>query len=273
MNKRTTVLTAVAVSLQMAGTAQTSHAALSAKEIMTRNEEARKIQDVTSRATLKTGGGQDKEKLKEFTWWKKIKSDNIHYNTLTRFHKPAEIRNEGILFLEHDNNENEVLLYLPNFKKIRRVEAQQQSSSFMGSVFSYSDITTPHVEDYAYKLLREETCPGGEAALKCSVIESVPASDSVRDRTRYSRTVQWIRPDNFMMAQAEYYDLEGALIKRALFSKIDQVDPARNKWMAKFIRMDNVKTAKFTELEFSQVKANTGLKDALFTQQNLSRVP
>src|SRR5687767_13892481 len=106
---------------------QNAYADPSAKEIMTKNEEARKIDEIQADAVLVTGGGGGQERVKKFTWWKKLTSDKVHFNTLTRFHQPAEIRGEGILFLERENNENEVLMYLPNFKKIRRVESQQQS--------------------------------------------------------------------------------------------------------------------------------------------------
>jgi len=72
-------------------------AALTAKEIMTRNEQARQISDVNSAATLVTGGGKDAgaDKVKKFTWWRKLTADGTHFNTLTRFHEPAEVRGEA----------------------------------------------------------------------------------------------------------------------------------------------------------------------------------
>jgi uncharacterized protein len=243
--------------------------ALTAHEVMTKNEEVRKIKEVVSDATLATGGS-GVERTKQFTWWRKLTPDQLRFNTLTRFNLPAEVRGEKILFLEKSSDENEILMYLPNFKKIRRVESQQQSGSFMGSEFSYSDIATPHVNDYRHKMLKEEPCPD-EEKLKCHVIESIPISDSVRERTGYSKSVNWIRQDNYMGVRAEYTDLEGKLWKKLEASEIKLVDSDKNKWMSHRLRIENVKTGRFTLLQFTKVKVNQGIHDSIFTQQNLSR--
>ncbi len=251
-----------------------SVAALSAKEVMVKNEEARKVSDFEGKAKLSTGqepGGS--EKSKGFTIFRKIQSDGVHNSTLTRFHAPAEVRGEGILIVENTNGKNDVLIYLPAYKKIRRVESQQQSGSFMGSVFSYSDIATPHVEDYQYKELRTEKCPTAEAAgILCHVIECIPSNEAVRERTGYSKSIMWMRDDNHMGVAGEYYDLEGAKFKVLEANQIKIIDEKNKKWMAQSLKMTNLKTKEYTLLVFKDVKANKGIADALFTQQNLQKV-
>lgn len=238
--------------------------------IMQKNEEVRRVQSIQASATLTTGGANTPERVKSFTWWRKLRSDGIRFNTLTRFHLPAEIRGEGILFLENSADQNEVLMYLPAYKKIRRVESQQQSSSFMGSEFSYSDIATPHVEDYNYKYLRQEPCPSTAPGVQCHVIESTPKSDAVRERTGYSRNINWVRQDNSMEAQIEFYGLDDKLRKRLLASEVKIVDQAKGKWMAHRVRVEGQLTQKFTLLEFRDVKVNQDVPDATFTQQRLA---
>src|SRR6476659_585072 len=146
MNERLLLICIILVGFQ-----GVSWGAPSARDVMVRNEETARNDDITADATLTTGGGGSPERVKRFTWWRKLRDDKAHNNTLTRFLAPAEVRGEGILFLEHDSNSNEVLLYLPTFKKIRRVESQQQSGSFMCSELSYSDVATPHADDYTQK--------------------------------------------------------------------------------------------------------------------------
>ncbi|HUP58500.1 MAG TPA: outer membrane lipoprotein-sorting protein [Bdellovibrionota bacterium] len=250
-------------------------AALSPREVMVKNEEARKIPDSVAKASLATKSG-DKERVKEFTWWRKLLDDGVHFNTLTRFHAPAEVKGEGILFLEKGADQNEVLMYLPAYKKIRRVESQNQSSSFMGSEFSYADIATPHVDDYSYKMLKEENCPafeGGQehAGVKCHVVESTPVSDAVKERTGYSRLVSWVRSDNFMHVQVEFHDQGGTLVKRMQASEIKEVDPAKKKLMHMRVRMESVAKGKVTVLKFADVKTGQQIPDATFTQASLSK--
>jgi len=247
---------------------------LSAKDIMTRNEDARRVSEFETRAKLTTGTiGSSSEKTKEFTLWRKVQKDGVHNSTLTRFHSPAEVRNEGILITENASGKNDVLLYLPNFKKIRRVESQQQSGSFMGSVFSYSDIATPHVEDYTYRMLRQERCPSKEAAkMNCAVIECIPANEDIQERTGYSKSVVWIRLDNFMGVKGEYSNLDGKMFKRLEASDIKVVDAKNHKWLAHTVYLENLETKEFTRLQFSKVKVNGGISPAVFTQQNLQKV-
>jgi outer membrane lipoprotein-sorting protein len=247
---------------------------LSPVEIMTKNEEARRVSEFQTRAKLSTGKTQDSaSKIKDFTLWRKVQKNGVHNSTLTRFHAPAEVRNEGILITENPTGKNDVLLYLPNFKKIRRVESQQQSGSFMGSVFSYSDIATPHVADYTYKMLREEKCPSTEASQQdCAVIEALPANEEVKERTGYSKSLIWVRLDNFMGVKAEYSNLQGEFYKRLEATQIKIVDSKNNKWLAHSVYLENLKTKEFTRLEFSDVKVNSGISDSIFTQQNLQKV-
>ncbi len=249
-------------------------AGLTPKEIMQKNDDARRVNDFQASAKLTTGNeGTPGDKIKDFTLWRKVQSDKIHNSSLSRFRTPAEVRNEGILIVENANGRNDVLMYLPNFKKVRRVESQQQSGSFMGSAFSYSDIATPHVEDYTYRLVKEEKCPGTEAAsATCSVIECLPANDDIKERTGYTKSVMWVRQDNFMVVHAEYYDLENTLFKNLDASEIKIVDPKNKKWLAHHMEIHNLKTKEFTTLHFSDVKVNVGMSDAIFTQQNLQKV-
>src|SRR6185295_7548237 len=246
-------------------------AAMAPKDVMVKNEQARQLSDSIAKASLSTKSGGT-ERVKEFTWWRKLLEDGTHFNTLTRFHTPAEVRGEGILFLEHAADQNEVLMYLPTYKKIRRVESQNQSSSFMGSEFSYADIATPHVDDYNYKMVKEEACPEAEgskenAGIKCFVVESTPATDAVKERTGYSKTVSWVRQDNFMHVKVEFYAAEGgALVKRMIASENKEVDPAKHKWMAMSVRMENVAKGNITLLKFAEVKVNQGVPDNTFTQ-------
>jgi len=247
----------------------TAHAAISAKEVMAKNEEARRVKSMQSSAKLVTTGPSG-EKKKEFEWWRELTADSVHYNTLTRFRSPAEVRGEGILFQEKGPGETEVQLYLPAYKKIRRVESQQQSGSFMGSEFSYSDIATPKANDFTYKLVKEEPCPG-ETAVKCFVVESIPATEEIKESTGTSKSLKWVRQDNFMDTRGEYWNEKGELWKRMEATNIKKVDVKENKWLAHQIKMENLKSGRATLLQFDEVKVNQDIQDSIFSVQNLSR--
>ena len=252
-------------------TAMAAPSKMTAKEIMQKNDDARKLSNAEAQAKMTTGGGEGAERAKEFTWWRRLKDDTVHSDTLTRFHFPPEIKKEGILFLGNAEV-TDIQIYLPTFKKVRRVETGQQSGSFMGSEFSYSDIDPPLVDDYQYNLVKEEACPGSASkGVNCWVIESTPAKEQVKDRTGVSKGTTWIRQDNYMAAQAEYLDLEGKAWKKLEVFETKEVDPKNHKWMSTSLKMTNQKTTKFTSLNFDKVNVEKKVPASTFTVQNLSR--
>jgi outer membrane lipoprotein-sorting protein len=137
----------------------------------------------------------------------------------------------------------------------------------MGSEFSYADIAAPHIEDYDFKLLKEQAC----APYDCYVIEYKPNKESVSDRTGCAKGIVWVRKDNFMEVVNEIYDLNEKPWKKMEASEIKQVDVKNYKWMAHHLKMTNLNTKRVTEFVFSDVKVNQQMSDSLFTQTNLSK--
>lgn len=240
----------------------------SAAEVMQKAEQARRVQDLTARATLITQAG-DRTKTKTFTLKTALADDGVHYKTFARFHTPAVIRNEAVLIVEGPDG-NDVHLYLPRYKKIRRVESSSQSGSFMGSVFSYSDMTVQHAKDWDHDRLRKEPCPG-ETTVTCQVIESTPKTSAVRTRTGYGKAVQWVREDHWVVVRGEFYGTDGALKKVATGTDVKQVSRENDRWMALTLRVEDAKTKRFTVLRLRHVQVDQGIPDAVFTHQNLSR--
>ena len=238
-------------------------ATFSADDVMKKREAANRINQMTASAKLSTKNKNGEEKIKEFTWWKKLSSDGVHFNTLTRFHVPVEVKNEGLLFLEHPGNQNDVFMYLPVYKKIRRIESSAQSESFMGSTLSYSDISKPHLDDYKYKALREED--------GCYVVEATPANSATKERTGYSKTVNWIRKDNYIETRAEFTNLEGKLWKKLMATEIKEIDTKEHKWLAHRLQVDDLLSGRSSIFQFKNVEANKEIPDSYFTQSNLSR--
>ncbi|RYZ67306.1 MAG: outer membrane lipoprotein-sorting protein [Proteobacteria bacterium] len=242
--------------------------AQSGAEIMTKNEEVRKVEDYSTTADLTTERKGESPRKKQFKFWRKIRSGSIRYRTLTLFQEPAEIKGQAILFLENDAGANDISLYLPAYKKVRRVESSQQSGSFMGSDFSYTDITEKHVADYQYDLDREEACGADQ---KCFVVRGVPKSDSVRERTGYSKFLIWIDQANHMAVRSDYWDLGGEAIKRITVSETQPVKGLAGRFFSHHIVVEQLKTGSKTTLHFSDLKIPSGTDEAFYNVNQLSK--
>jgi hypothetical protein len=239
------------------------------REIMAKAEQAQTVAQLTSSSVLVIGGGGE-TRSKSFNLWRKAASDGVHFRTLTRFLAPAEIKGEGVLFDERANGQNEVLLYLPRYKKVRRVESQSQKSSFMGSSFSYADMTTHGIDDYRHEVAKNEPCPG-DAKSSCFVVTSTPANESVRANHGYAKKTSWVRTSDFQTLQTELFDESGALWKRVVFSDVREVDATKHKAIPHQVRVDDLKTKRFSTIQIQKADASSSVSDALFNEQSLSR--
>ncbi|HSO34379.1 MAG TPA: outer membrane lipoprotein-sorting protein [Labilithrix sp.] len=245
----------------------------SAREVMTKNADASSFASLVTSSTLTIGATGGETRSKSFTLWRKVAADGVHHRTLTRFVAPAEIRGEGVLFDERTNGQNEVLLYLPRYKKVRRVEAQAQRSSFMGSSFSYADMTTMTtraIDDHKHELVKTEPCPG-DARASCFVIASTAANEAVKANHGYAKKTTWVRAGDFQTVQTELYDVDGALWKRIAFSAFREVDGANHRAMAYFVRVDDLKTKRFSTMKVEHADVARPIDDGMFNEQSLSR--
>ena len=237
------------------------------KEVLENQEATRKLKSFEANCSLSTFKEGEKAAPKKFEWWRTLGDDAVHYVSLVRFSEPATIRGEGIL-LREAVKENDVLLYLPRFKKVRRVAGQSQNSSFFGSMFSYADVAVPHAHEQTAKVLREEKCPG-TPKLKCWVMETTPANNGVRDRYGYARTIQWVRQDNWVTVAGDFYDKKNVLWKKLTATDVTEVDTEAHKWLALTIRMDDVIKKKSSIVKLTNVEVNQKLASTLFTEQSL----
>jgi outer membrane lipoprotein-sorting protein len=182
------------------------------------------------------------------------------------FLEPADVKGTGFLSWNYDdpNQEDDQWLYLPALKKVRRISSSGRSDYFMGTDFTYSDMGDRQVDDYTYAHLGLEVIDG----IECYHLERLPKDADVVDKTGYSRTEIWVRPDVWMMMKAVFYDKKGNLLKELTVSDFEEVDGI---WIARTMHMNNFQNEHQTTLTFSNNQFNTGLDDELFSQRQLQR--
>ena len=244
--------------------------ALTGAKILEKNEHNHNYQDCVADAELLTSGGKRKPGKKNFQWWRKLKSDQKSHDILTRFSSPAEIKNEAILILEKAGEENEVFIYLPKFKKVRRVETRSQNSSFMGSDFSYSDVSAIHGDDWEIKKEKNEDCPFDPSAeKKCFVLDLTPKTEKVKLRTGYKQIKMWIRETSFTTDRIHYFDSDGKLIKQLESGDAKLLDEANKRYFSHKMIMTHLISGQKTEMNFSNVKFNVKVNEKIFSKQHL----
>lgn len=251
---------ATAIAAEKAGT-------LDAAAIMQRNFQASKVTGVRVDATMVLINDKGQQRERRNTTVIALQPNGIDSKFAVRFSTPADVQGTAFLQVEHSDGDDDLWIYLPALKKSRRLVASNKKDSFVGSDFSYGDISLPIVAKYRHAVVRTEPIDG----VDCSVIESIPADDTVKANSGYSRKLTWVRTDNFVEAKVEYYDLAGRLLKTQRVTKPQAVDAKGGRWFPMFREMTNHQTGHRTTLNVLKLETNVPTPDDLFTTRAIER--
>ena len=223
---------------------------LSALEVLKKSDSvinAPKDQDIKMRLILIDKNGDEKER--ELSMLQKGGEKRM-----IKFLSPADQR--GIAFL--DLPDDMMYLYLPAFKKVRRIAGHIKNQKFAGTDMTYDDMgTLNYAEEYNPELIEKKE--------GIYVLELTPKEGVQKD---YSKLMMWVRGDNFYQIKIEYYDKSGKLVKRMERRKIEKVD---NYWLAKEFEIHDFSDDHRTRAVLMDVKFDTGLQDQIFSQRYLKR--
>lgn len=185
------------------------------------------------------------------------------------FLSPADVKDTGFLTYDYYGGEidDDQWLYLPDLRKTKRIATSDKSSSFMGSDFSYADMTRRVLDEWNYKLLKEDEVAGQKVWL----VEAVPVSKKVEDRYGYKKSIVYVRQDNFMVIRAIHVLKSGNKIKYMEAKKIEQIDGV---WVAVETWMKTTRkkrTLHRTVLTMDNVKYNQDLEEVFFSVRQLEK--
>ena len=192
---------------------------------------------------------------------KSISKDNSEKQILW-FLSPADDKGIAYLKIEHKNKDDEIRLWLPAFKKIRRISAKKKADSFMGSDLSYEDMTSRQIEDYNFTIIKEDNINNQD----CYVMKSEPEKGI---KSEYSKHLTWVTKDKYLPVKEESYDNENKLLKAKSFKYVN----LNSFDLVSEIFVENMQKKTNTLLKLSNLQVNTNVKDNLFQEKNMKRLP
>ena len=260
---------ALLLALLVGGAPAPAAAQPSAVEIMERNFNVTKVLDSVSEATFTLVSKTGQERVRKTTSVTKLQGNGVDNMQLIRFLSPPDVRGTAILLIEHSGQDDDIWVYLPALKKVRRLVASNKRDSFAGTDFSYGDVIGHKVGEWEHRRVGEEAVDGQP----CYVVESVPRAEAVKTSAGYARRRSWIRTDNFVMARGEYWDQAGQPLKTIRAASVQLVDPGRQKWQAMRLEALNSQTGHRTVIQYDNFKTNQQVRDDLFTTRHLEREP
>ena len=209
-------------------------------------------------------GDRRVRKLKNFS-----KDKGADTLKLMFFLSPADVKDTSFLTFDYDDpdRDDDQWMYLPALKKTKRIASSDKSSAFMGSDFSYADMTKRSLDNYTYKLLKEMDVQGH----KTWVIESVPKTQRIIDTYGYTKTVAFIRQDNYVVIRSVGWVKEGHKLKYMDVKQLEQIDGI---WVGTEVYMTtkkNKNTLHGTILKLNNLKFNQDLQEDMFTVRRMEK--
>ncbi|MFZ5862575.1 MAG: outer membrane lipoprotein-sorting protein [Nitrospirota bacterium] len=258
---------AVGGMLAAAGISGAGAAELSGFDVMKKTRELYTANDQVSTVTLrKIDKRGDEQKIVTKRYWKSYAGkDGFDSKTLFATEFPPDQRGVGFLIWDYSKagQPDDLRLYLPSLKQIRRMTTREQDDAFMGSDITFADLGQRELTEDEHTVVRAEQCgaPPGD----CYVVQSVPKDKE----SLYGKKLTWVPTTAFNPVRVDYYDRKGDLLK----TQVIEWQRPNDVWAWKRSEVKNVQTEHKTLFEISDLKNNVGLTDDDFTDRAVRSGP
>jgi len=215
--------------------------------------------DQRARVSMRMINARGKERLREMTLLRKNLGSGGEQRYYIYFHKPVDVKGTAFMVWKYPAREDDRWIFIPAIKLVRRIAADDKRSSFVGSDFTYEDVSGRPVEDESHSLLGEETLEGRPVYR----IESVPKA-----KVGYVRRFSWIDRERGLPLKEKYYDVRGALLRTFTANEVREVN---GHWTVTRRTMRDAQSGHRTEVAYEKVEYDVGLTEDLFSERYLRR--
>lgn len=243
----------------------------SAEQIMERSNSAYYYAgaDARGRLSMELIAPDGGKRVRVMTMLRKNQEDGKSQKYFIYFHEPGDVRRLTFMIWKYPRKEDDRWIYVPAIDLIRRIASEDKYSSFVGSDFSYEDVSGRDVGEDVHTIMREEKLADRDSV----VIESIP-----RNEAAFTRRISWIDQATFLPLKEEYYDAQNQLQRIFTADNIEDIavgegDDRRIYPTIMKRTMKNVRTGHRTEVYVKSVSYDLGLEDADFSERRMRRPP
>lgn len=194
------------------------------------------------------------------------------------FLKPKD--DKGIAFLkkEEEGKDDFMTMWLPGFKRFRRIASSNKTDSFMGSDLTFEDLTNRNLKDYKYPKNppKKVDCKFNDKNTTCYVLTSIPTDETIKDSDygKHETIVLEVEKDIFIAIQEDSYDLTGENILKTKELNYDLITSDDDKYyIMNNLIVNNVQEGTSTTLTVNKISINNGFSTKSFNERTLKRLP
>lgn len=235
---------------------------LSPAEIAARALENNAFSAANARAAVDLEVLKDGKLIRKRRLLTKIRRSDSRVSSFVEFVSPADVAGTKFLSLEKKGADTEQFIYLPAFKKVKRVVGADRASSFMGTDFSYADLDGRSVDDAEWTRL-DDASLGDQ---RCYVIEGRPRDGG---RSAYGRTVIWVHQKHLIPMRMDFFDKDRETVKKRL--QVKKLEHRDARWIATDSTMVTLAKGTETRLRLETVDFDVPIADEELSQRALER--
>ncbi|MCL5023016.1 MAG: outer membrane lipoprotein-sorting protein [Nitrospirae bacterium] len=239
--------------------------ALTADDVMKKSQAAFLYpgKDFKARVVMKliSEGGQ--ERVREMTMLRKnYGAPGGEQKYFIYFFQPADVKDMTFMVYKYPGRDADRWLFVPAISMVRRIAAKDKYSSFVGSDFTYEDVSGRDLSEDTHALIKEDKYNGKD----CYVVKSAPKAADME----YSYKLSWIDKTDFLPIKEEYYDKRGELYK--VFTA-DEIKAVKGFPTIMKRTMKNLQSHHMTQVTYLKADYNIGIEDNLFSERFLKQPP
>lgn len=225
-------------------------------------EEMERRQDLVtyevSTQTMRIFDRRGRERTRVMSTWTRRDPARDTRDQLIVFSDPGSVRGSAFLTLTREGVD-EQKLYLPGVGRIQTILSEQGGDSFMGSDFTYDDLSGQDSEDYRFVEM-EET----ETHWVLTAEKREP-----REEDRATRFVFSVAKETYALEGVEYVNAAGNAVRRLTSSEFSNL--TGDLWSPSRMVMEDLESGTRTELEWSGRRLNEPVEEWRFTERGLLR--
>jgi hypothetical protein len=255
----------VSAALVAATMAAASPASMAADGAGVIKESEQRIKSSTEKTVYKMdlldAGGQVSQSRDIELYYKKAAGSE---STLFKFTAPPVVQGTGLLIVDAGKPVNDIWMYLPATRRIRRIAGAEKSNWFMGTEFTHEDFEDYKSSAYTFQLDKEDEACGDQQ--RCFVVSAVASDAAEKDASGYGKKVYWIEKQSMYPVRVDYLDKSGAPAKRLDVRKLAHVG---NYWRPQMYEMRNLANGRTTRLTAVSREVDLELDDHFVSQRYL----
>ena len=219
--------------------------------------------DFKARVTMKLIGKDGGERVRELVMLRKnFGAAGGEQKYFMVFFKPADVKDMSFMTYKYPAKDDDRWMFIPAVSMVKRIAAQDKRSSFVGSDFTYEDVSGRDIEDDTHVIEREEKLGGRD----CYVVKSTPKTADAD----FGHKITWVDKANFLPLKEDQFDRKNAAYKAFSADEVSVV-----KGHPTIIRrtMKNQQTGHRTEAAYANTDYDLGIEDSLFSERFLRQPP